>query len=243
MTDQQKLSQIEQEFWTWGEYNEELLRQMFTTAQFVREYSPPRIWSLGPKSLQEQIAELREAIQSKTRTLSSIKERLEIIPLAPGLAPVVLSQNTNIRSNDKVFVVHGHDEAAREATARFLTKLGLEPIILHEQASRGRTVVEKLEHNGAVGFAVVLLTPDDIGGKSADELQPRARQNVILELGYFLARLGRQNVCALYRGDVEIPSDYMGVIYVPYDDGGGWRLRLAKELKDAGFPIDMNDAI
>ena len=109
-----------------------------------------------------------------------------------------------------------------------------------KQATGGRTIVEKLEHHGDVGFAVVLLTPDDVGGVSKDELKPRARQNVILELGYFLARLSRRKVCALHRGGIEIPSDYMGVIYVPYDDGGGWRLHLGKELKEAGFTIDMN---
>jgi predicted nucleotide-binding protein len=89
----------------------------------------------------------------------------------------------------------------------------------------------------------VLLTPDDVGGVSASELQSRARQNVVLELGYFMARLGRQNVCAIYRGDLELPSDYMGVIYVPFDTGGAWRFLLAKELKAAGFPMYLNNAI
>lgn len=140
-------------------------------------------------------------------------------------------------------MVHGRDEAARESIARFLEKLELEPIILHEQASEGRTIVEKLEYHGDVRYAVVLLTPDDVGGNSATDLKPRARQNVVLELGYFLARLTRSNVCALLKGEVEMPSDYMGVIYVPYDDAGGWRLHLAKELKAAKFPIDMNKAI
>ena len=82
----------------------------------------------------------------------------------------------------------------------------------------------------------MLLTPDDVGGINSDSLQPRARQNVVFELGYFIARLSRQNVCALYRSEIELPSDYMGVIYLPYDSGGGWRLDLAKELKTAGFP-------
>lgn len=140
--------------------------------------------------------------------------------------------------------MHGHDEAVKEAVARFISKLELEPIILHEQPSQGRTVVEKLEAHGDVGFAVVLLTPDDIGGsKEPANLQPRARQNVVLELGYFLALLGRENICALYKGDLELPSDYLGVIYVPFDSGGGWRLTLAREIKAAGFPIDMNKAI
>jgi predicted nucleotide-binding protein len=141
-----------------------------------------------------------------------------------------------------VFVVHGHDEGARETVARFIGNLGLAPIILHEQVSQGRTIVEKLERHGDVGYAVVLLTPDDVGGTNPANLHPRARQNVILELGYFLGRLGRDRVCALYRGELELPSDYMGVIYIPFDSGGGWRLSVAKELKAADFDVDMNKA-
>lgn len=142
---------------------------------------------------------------------------------------------------NRVFIVHGHDEAPRESVARFIVDIGLEAVILHEQANRGMTVIEKLVVNGNVGYAVVLLTPDDFGrSNSEDEDKPRARQNVILELGYFLGRLGRERVLALLKGDVEIPSDYMGVVYAPYDDGGGWRQRLARELKSSGYEIDWN---
>lgn len=141
----------------------------------------------------------------------------------------------------RVFIVHGHDEAPKEAVARFITKIGLEPVILHEQANRGMTIVEKLEANGNVGYAVVLLTPDDRGrGGSEEEEKPRARQNVILELGYFLGRLGRERVMAILQGEVEIPSDYMGVVYTQFDDGGAWRQRLARELQTASYEIDWN---
>jgi predicted nucleotide-binding protein len=94
-----------------------------------------------------------------------------------------------------------------------------------------------------LGMLWVLLTPDDVGGTDPADLQPRARQNVILELGYFLGRVGRDRVCALYRGELELPSDYMGVIYIRFDSGGGWRLSLAKELKAADFDVDMNKAL
>ncbi|MDD9988065.1 MAG: nucleotide-binding protein [Spirochaetaceae bacterium] len=141
----------------------------------------------------------------------------------------------------RVFVVHGHDEAPREMVARQISDLGLEPVILHEQPNQGMTVIEKLEANGNVGYAVIVLTPDDIGrGKLESEEKPRARQNVILELGYFLARLGRKKVIAFSKDEVEIPSDYMGVVYVPFDDAGGWRIRLGKELQNAGYDIDWN---
>lgn len=141
----------------------------------------------------------------------------------------------------KVFIVHGHDVAARELVARFLEKMQLEAIILHEQASRGRTIIEKVEAQSEVGFAVVLLTPDDEGRRcGATDLEFRARQNVLLELGYFIARLGRENVCTLRKGDVAIPSDFAGVVWTMMDDGNGWKSELAKELRAAGYDIDWN---
>ena len=141
----------------------------------------------------------------------------------------------------KVFLVHGHDEAAKQATARFLEKLKLEPIILHEQASEGRTVIEKVEAHAGVAFAIVLLTPDDIGSKVGGKLFPRARQNVVLELGYFLGRLGRKHVVALMKGTVERPSDYDGVVYIQMDDAGAWKLEVFKELKAVGLNVDLNN--
>lgn len=136
--------------------------------------------------------------------------------------------------------MHGRDNEAKQTVARFLERLGLEPIILHEQPSSGLTILEKIEAHSVVGFAVVLLTPDDIGGLAENDptLNPRARQNVILELGYFLGKLSRKRVCALYK-NVEIPSDYQGVVFVDFDNSGAWRTRLAQELVEAGFSIDL----
>ena len=146
-------------------------------------------------------------------------------------------------TSDKVFVVHGHDEGAREMVARFLERLGLVAVILHEQANQGRTVIEKVEAHGDVAFAVVILTPDDEGRtKGAADLRPRARQNVLLELGYFIGRLGRASVCALKRDDPELPTDFAGVVWTAMDDGG-WRMDLARELKAAGFNVDLNKAV
>jgi predicted nucleotide-binding protein len=149
------------------------------------------------------------------------------------------------RSNIKVCLVHGHDDAARETTARFLDKLGLELIILHEQPSFGGTIIEKIERYSDVAFAVVLLTPDDVGGENTPDavLVPRARQNVILELGYFMAKLGRPNVVALLKGNVDKPSDYDGVNYIPMDAEGGWKQKLSRELKAAGLNADLSKAI
>lgn len=143
----------------------------------------------------------------------------------------------------KVFIVHGHDDGARETVARFLERIGLEAIILHEQANQGRTIIEKVVAHSDVGFAVVLLTPDDEGCVKGGTPEPRARQNVLLELGYFIGRLGRDKVCALKRGVVEIPSDFAGVVWETMDSGGGWKQALARELEAAGHSIDWNKAM
>jgi len=144
-----------------------------------------------------------------------------------------------------VFVVHGHDHGRMQALARFLERLELKPIILHERASKGSTIVEKLESHANAAFAIVLLTPDDVGSIATDKknLQPRARQNVVLELGYFMGKLGRKRTCALVVEGVEIPSDYSGVVYISFDKDDAWTLRLARELQAAGLPIDMNNAL
>lgn len=148
-------------------------------------------------------------------------------------------------STNEVFLIHGRDEGTRETVARFLERLGLSPVILAEQASQGSTIIEKFETHANVSFAIALLTPDDAGSLDNETAapRPRARQNVIFELGYFIGRLGREKVCALTKGEVEIPSDYSGVMYVSLDDGEGWKIELVKELKAAGLNVDANLAL
>lgn len=168
-----------------------------------------------------------------------------IIPFVRDYKSYILSKgNTETalkpQFSRKVFIVHGHDDGARETVARFLERIGLEAIILHEQANQGRTIIEKVVAHSDVGFAVVLLTPDDEGCVKGGSPEPRARQNVLLELGYFIGRLGREKVCALKRGTLEIPSDFAGVVWETMDSGGGWRQALARELEAAGHSIDWN---
>lgn len=147
--------------------------------------------------------------------------------------------------NNKVFVVHGRDDGMKQAVARTLEKLGLTPVILHEQPDQGRTIIEKFVDYSDVSFAVVLLSPDDLAypkDASPKEAKLRARQNVILELGFFLGKLGRENVLVVYREEknFEMPSDYSGVLYTPYDTAGSWQFKLVQELKACGFEVDAN---
>lgn len=158
----------------------------------------------------------------------------------PAHSPAALPPPVHLTK--KVFVVHGHDNEAKETVARFLERIRLMPVILHEQPNSGRTIIEKFEVFSDVGFAVVLLTPDDVGASVSDasNLKRRARQNVILELGYFMGKLTRFRVCALYKSGVEIPSDYQGVLYVEMDAAGAWKRKLAQELVEANLSIDLD---
>jgi hypothetical protein len=153
------------------------------------------------------------------------------------------SESTEKGIGNKVFIVHGHNDSVKLEVQRFLEKLGLQPIILHEQPNEGMTIIEKFEKHSDTAFAVVLLTGDDVGYSVAEKKKskPRARQNVILEMGFFLGKLGRNRVCALYVDGVELPSDYDGVLYVLL--ANDWKLSLAKEIKAAGFSVDLNKAI
>ncbi len=147
------------------------------------------------------------------------------------------------KTSQKVFIVHGHDEAAKHITARFVGKLGLHSVILDEQPSEGLTIIEKFErYANDADFAIVLMTPDDVGApiQQEGELKLRARQNVIFELGYFFHALGRKGVCALYKEGVELPSDIYGVVYVLMDEFDAWQLTLAREMKRAGLSVDLN---
>jgi predicted nucleotide-binding protein len=196
----------------------------------------------GGMSDEEFTQYLRSGMANKIKMLESCIEQLET---EIQLAKPSETSNDKIEASpisNRVFVVHGHDQGVKEAVARFLEKLDLEPVILHEKPNAGRTIIEKFSDYSDVHFAVVLLTGDDEGKSrgSSEALKLRARQNVFLELGYFLGKLGRARVCALHEDGVEIPSDYQGVLFVPLDKNDKWKYDLVTELKAAGFSVDAN---
>ncbi len=192
-----------------------------------------------------EIAEgYRKRIEASVLRLSTLKELFEEkISDSSGAGATSSGGKEKNQNTRRVFVVHGHDNGTKEMVARFLSKLRLEPIILHERSNEGRTIIEKFEGLSEVDFAVVICTPDDLGYEvnAPPNPRPRARQNVIFELGFFIGKLGRQRVCVLYTGDIELPSDYQGVIYTPIDQNGAWRFAVASEMKSVGISIDMNE--
>jgi predicted nucleotide-binding protein len=154
---------------------------------------------------------------------------------------VITKDLTIARNKRKVFIVHGRDNEVKQVVARFIETMGLQSIILHEQASTGMTIIEKIErYSGDADFALVLYTPCDLGRGNHENNAPaksRARQNVVFEHGYLMARYGRENVCALVKGQIETPNDISGVVYVDFDDQGSWKAEVAKELKACGYKI------
>jgi predicted nucleotide-binding protein len=242
VTEQQNIPQVKK---LAASIDEALVRTFGADSLDYERYKDAAYFSNGPHNYRDPVPIMevqRSLARSRDRSIALLEQAVESLQeriVEADSMPTALdrAEPEKVLSR-RVFVVHGHDGELREATARFLDHLGFEAIILHEQASGGRTIIEKVEHYGDVGFAVVLLTPDDEGCEKGGTPRPRARQNVVWELGYFTARLGRDRVCALTYGNIELPSDFDGVVYVPFDSNGGWKSALSRELEAAGFEID-----
>ncbi len=233
---------------------EEKIKQGYALLDVKLKHDTWRNWSVPAKALltltlgrhhddREAFDDLAEEVDKihKQRQLSG-KEKSKLRQQhLPSLIAILEKVLARARGN-KVFVVHGHNEVYPDRVARLLEQAGLSPVILREELAVGRTIIEKFEAHSDTTYAVVLLTGDDRGGSVTspqEDLQPRARQNVILELGFFAGRLGRDRVCLLWEKGVERPSDYDGVEFVPLDGAGVWRHQLAKELAKAGFEINL----
>ncbi|HEY4327986.1 MAG TPA: nucleotide-binding protein [Mucilaginibacter sp.] len=244
-----QLEEAKQQFYDWDDYNSELLKQSFNNEynEYRKDYDGVNsFYGFLTGGQTDELQEFREKLQNKITNLRQLLAKTDLIK---SLVPAVdISKTTQISKldnpNNDVFIVHGHNNEVKINVTRTLEKLGLNPIILHEQANAGKTIIEKFEEHSNVDFAIVILTDDDFGkARKDDSLNPRARQNVILELGYFIGKLGRNRVCPLYSKGVELPSDLYGLLYLEIDNSEYWKISLAKELKAAGYKIDVNKII
>lgn len=232
-------------FATWRQDVQVALAQYFGRPSLQLEqfeqisFSPLMLWGGMPDS--EFVERRRSGLRNSEGLLKSrIKEIDE--DLAYRDAPFPISHPSVAKNTSKVFLVHGHDHGFKETAARFLEQLELEPIILHEKSNEGRTIIEKFEHYADVACALVILTPDDVGrAKSVDVDEPRARQNVIFEMGFFVGKLGRKHTLILLHPEIAIPSDVDGLLYTSMKDDA-WRMKLVGELKAIGLKVDANKA-
>jgi predicted nucleotide-binding protein len=232
--------------------DEALVRTFGADTLDYRRYAEAAQFDNGPHNYAYEvpISEVQQTLaRCKARSIALLKQAIATLEERIAESAAVStsegrSQTSSVVSKE-VFVVHGHDHGARDAVMRFLDSLGLKGIVLSEQPDQGRTIIEKFQaYADRVAFAVVLLTPDDFGSAAAVLQQgSRARQNVVFELGYFVGKLGRGRACLLRKGAVEMPSDLYGVIYTDLDAAEGWKLKLARELKAAGFEIDLNRVV
>lgn len=176
---------------------------------------------------------MRRGYLNQAQVNAAIQRRM---PPPPVVKPD--SQDDKGFNNSQVFIVHGHDDIAKLDVASFIYSLGLQPIILHMQASSGMTIIEKIEHYSNVGFGIVLYTPCDTGAKvGALSVRYRARQNVVFEHGYLIGKLGRPRVCAVVKGDIETPNDISGVVYVGMDASLNWQEQLKIEMRNVGYHV------
>lgn len=229
-----------------------LRKKVNTTLQYILggnsiEYKEYELGSFYPwhRSVSEipdfYKTKIKEAVLRLHTLIEIFTERIE--HSEASAPPVIAASSQRAREiTGKVFIVHGHDNGVKDSVARFIEKLGFQAVILHEQANEGRTIIEKFEAHAEADFAVVLFTPDDMGyqvKQGPEYAKPRARQNVVLELGFFMGLLGRNRVAVLHTGDLEMPSDYSGVLFITLSDET-WNYRLAKEMKASGLEVDLN---
>ncbi|SEO67906.1 TIR domain-containing protein [Mucilaginibacter sp. OK283] len=244
-----QLNESKKDYYNWDDYNSELLKQFFNNEhnEYKQRYDTVNtLYGFLGGNDENQVEEFVNKLKNKIDNLSQLVEKVDLMKSQVPNQVVVKEErvyDSTVTNND-VFIVHGHNNEIKINVARTLEKLGLNPIILHEQANSGKTIIEKFEEHSKVGFAIVLLTDDDLGKAKRDEdLNYRARQNVVLELGYFIGKLGRNRVCPLYTKGVELPSDLYGLLYVEIDPNEYWKINIAKELKAAGYDVDVNKII
>lgn len=245
--DEEQKTTFFNEFHKWDNRNVEILTRAFEhpnnkDCEGYKQAGVSYFW-------EDVVVEHKKSIIKQVAYLQGFIERIDLIPC--NAKPLENRQQTNSNvSEDKVFIVHGHNELLKVTVARTLEQMGLKPIILHEQEDYGKTIIEKFESNSTdVGFAVVLLTADDLGISkkdkenaekegSSDQLSARARQNVVFEMGYFMGKLDRAHVFLLLEEGVEKPGDLDGIIYTAVDSEGMWKYKLAKRLKSVGYHVN-----
>jgi predicted nucleotide-binding protein len=249
-TQQSDISDFRARYLSWESRTAAVLEASFTVSGFMTsspkdEFTGTAISLLDLKIAAttiplERLPEVISDIREKIRVLDAIDDRLDVYQPIPSHQ----KDSSPDLANAPIFLVHGRDLARRETVRRFLeTVTDRAVVVLAEQPNRGQDVLGKLlSHAQQAAFAVVLLTADDIGGLNGGELSPRARQNVVFELGLFIGLLGRDKVAALNESTVELPTDFSGVAYIPVN-GESWAMELARELKAAGIEVSLDRAI
>lgn len=240
----------------WNDYNVELLKASFDKPDndYLSSYKSAGSYISGFRQKSKTMI-LREGICRKIENLQGLFNKIELIPSTFDATPPMKKESKRNVLTKKVFIVHGHNEEMKQTVARVVAQLGFKPIILHEQANGGKTIIEKFERNAEdINFAIILLSADDLAASVRElnvvkdeelrqHLEMRARQNVVFEMGYFAGKLGRANVFFLLQEGVAKPGDLDGIVYTAYDAAHIWRFELVKELKNAGYKVSADQVL
>ena len=236
----------------WRDRNKAIYRTSFEVAEsiYYHDYES-QIWQIWGT---DTIKEYKDNIQRQINQMKGDIERADLIgcvvDTVAAVVPIQAEEPKKLSSD--VFIVHGHNNEMKQAVARTISTLGLNPIVLHEQPNAGKTIIEKFESNAKrITFAVILLSADDLAASVREldgikneeikgKLSFRARENVVFEMGYFAGKLNRSNVFFLLQEGVSKPGDLDGIVYTAYDSSGAWRFELVKELKAAGYPVSAD---
>lgn len=234
---QNRVSSSDSDFTAWHVKTERFLIRKFGQDSLEHTKFKRTIFSLGVFALDTPHSEFVEACKNDLQTTKAVFTTY-LEEMEEDITPSTEKIQTADSSFAKIFIVHGHDGELKQSVARIIEKQGIEAIILSEQANQGRTIIEKFEDYSDVDGAICLFTSDDIGKAKNDSADnPRARQNVVLETGYFMGKLGRNHVVILADNGIEMPSDLSGVVYTNTES---WKIDLLKELKAIGYTVDFN---
>lgn len=236
----EEIEELALDFSSWDDINRELIKYAFQEPnnEHFEKYKGLNSYlgladalnrNINTNQPKYKLNLLKKKIKNSIRFLHQLDQKLVILPSSKKISPYATLKKDYTNQG---FIVHGHNNALKHEVARFVEKqLKKDAIILHEQANKGKTVIEKFENYSTVDFAIALWTNDDLGkAKNNQNLNPRARQNVIFETGFFIGKIGREKVIILHENDIEIPSDYSGVVYIPIE--GNWKEQLRIEVNE-----------
>lgn len=238
---EKKVTSSDEEFITWHKKVERFLQRKYGDSTELKDFRNTHfslmIFTLN-ETHSDYVKVCRSGLESTKAVFKVYLEEMQEEVFEKHESKV--GESKKVADLKKVFIVHGHDGELKESVARMIERQGIEAIILSEQANKGATIIEKFEAYSDVGAAICLFTADDSGkGNKESDYRKRARQNVVFEAGYFMGKLGRQNVIMIADVEIEIPSDMQGVVY---SDNTYWQVAVLKELKEIGFDVDMNKA-
>jgi predicted nucleotide-binding protein len=246
ITNEIQYEELKTDFYKWDNYNSEYLKHAFNNnkdSEYKVTYDDVNCYNYtySRNTLQEKHQALQKDIRNKINNLETLVNKIDLLKSEVPEQLTIRNSVSLSENNNDIFIVHGHNTGLIDSIARVIKNLDLNPIILYEQPNNGDTIIEKFEKHSEVGFAIIIMTGDDEGkAKTETDLKNRARQNVILELGYFIGKLGRKRVLSLYSEDVELPSDIHGLLYTQIDKAGNWKYEIVKELKAVGYNVDAN---